>query len=375
VRLADQFVSEAFEVFGLGDHGDDGVVGGLGVGGDAAEDFVGVEGGGEDGVLEKAGIDVVRAAEGREGAARFQQLQRAEMNFLVPAQGIRHGGAIARERGRVEDDEVEFRDELFGGRGFCLCFKPVENIGGFKGALVGEAVGFGVAFGGGDGIGALIEQMDVGCAGAGGVQAEAAEEAEAIEHLGTFREVRHGFVVGLLIQVKTGFVAGDQIGFEFEAVEIGGDGATEFAGEDAAGFGEAFKFARGDFAAFKDGARRKNLLERGDDLRFPLIHAEGGNLDDEHVFVFVDNEAAKKITFGVDDAGGGGVRQMVLAHGECFADALFEEGFVDIRAIRRQDADVDFGFGIEKADAEQALAMVLDLGEFAVTGLGGHAED
>jgi len=110
-------------------------------------------------------------------------------------------------------------------------------------------------------------------------------------------------------------------------------------------------------------------------LRFPFVHAERGNLDDEDVFVFVDDEAAEEIAFGVDDAEGGGAGQMALAHGERFADALFKKGFVDVDAVRGKDADVDFGFGIEKAGAEEALAVVLDLGEFAIAGLGGHAED
>ena len=40
--------------------------------------------------------------------------------------------------------------------------------------------------------------------------------------------------------------------------------------------------------------------------------------------------------------------------------------FIHRDALRREQADVDFGFGIEKADAEKPLAMVLDLHQFAV---------
>jgi hypothetical protein len=50
------------------------------------------------------------------------------MNFLVAAQRIGHGRAIARERRRVEDDQIEFGNDflvrLDGGVGF----EPVENI-------------------------------------------------------------------------------------------------------------------------------------------------------------------------------------------------------------------------------------------------------
>ena len=137
-------------------------------------------------------------------------------------------------------------------------------------------------------------------------------------------------------------MAFNQVGFEFEAVEIGGNGAAEFAGENAAGFGKAFESARGNFAAFQNRAWGENFLESGDNLCFAFVHAKGRNLDDEHVFVFIDNQAAEKIALGVDHAERGGVWQVALPHGQSFADALLEEGFVDLDAFCRKDADVDF---------------------------------
>ena len=67
-----------------------------------------------------------------------------------------------------------------------LRLEPVENVDCLKGTFFRQAVGGGVAFGGFNRLGALVEQMDVRRAGAGGVQAESAEKAEAIQHLCAF---------------------------------------------------------------------------------------------------------------------------------------------------------------------------------------------
>ena len=58
----------------------------------------------------------------------------------------------------------------------------------------------------------------MGRACAGGVQAEAAEEAETIQHLAAFGEMGNRFVIGLLIEIQTGLVPGDEIGLKFQAV-------------------------------------------------------------------------------------------------------------------------------------------------------------
>jgi hypothetical protein len=373
--LTDFFEGEAFEIFRLGDHGDDRVIGALGVGGDAAEDVAGVVRGGEQRVLEQFGADVVRAAEGGEGAAGLQQLQRAQMDFFITAQGVVHRGAVAGEGGRIEDDEVETRDDAFvrfhGGGGL----QPVEHVDGLEGAGLVHLVGFGVAFGGGDGIRALIEQVDVAGTGARGVQAEAAEEAEAIEDVATFRKGGHGLVVGLLVEIHAGLMAADEVGLKFQVVEVYGDFAVGFTGEQAVGFGEAFKFARGDIAAFHDGAGRKDFFQGGDDVGLAQIHAERGDLDDEDVLVFIDDEAAEEIALGIDDAEGGGAGQVAFADGEGGTDAFLKKFFVGADAVEREEADADLGFGIVKAGAEQALAVVLDLYEVAIGGGLGEAED
>ena len=57
------------------------------------------------------------------------------------------------------------------------------------------------------------------------------------------------------------------------------------------------------------------------------------------------------------------------------AVALLEESLVQCHPVRRENADVDFGFGIVEADAEQTLAMVLHLDQRAVFSRLGQAQD
>src|SRR5271154_4334130 len=112
------------------------------------------------------------------------------MNLLVAAQRIRHGRAVARERRRVEDDEVKTWDDALVRFDGGVVLEPVENIYGVEGAFVREAVGGDVVFRGFNRVGTLVEQMDVRRARACRVQSESAKEAETVEHLPALRELR-----------------------------------------------------------------------------------------------------------------------------------------------------------------------------------------
>src|ERR1035437_168986 len=104
------------------------------------------------------------------------------MNLLVTTQCIRHGRAVARERRRIEDDEVEARNDAFVRLDGGIFLEPVENIDGVERTFVRESVGGGVAFGGFNRVGALVEQMDVRSTRARRVQTESTEKTEAVEH-------------------------------------------------------------------------------------------------------------------------------------------------------------------------------------------------
>src|SRR5437868_174093 len=96
------------------------------------------------------------------------------MDFLIAAHGVRYGGTTAGEGRRVEDDRVEARDDSFvrfdGGMGF----EPVKYIDGFERAFVREFVRGGDTGGGGDGVRALVQHVNMRGSGAGGMQTEPA---------------------------------------------------------------------------------------------------------------------------------------------------------------------------------------------------------
>ena len=87
---------------------------------------------------------MVRAAERGQRAAGPGQLQGAQMDFLVAAEGIGHGGAVARERRRIEHDQVKLRYQLFVRLRLRVGLEPVENVRRFGGAFLLETIGLGV---------------------------------------------------------------------------------------------------------------------------------------------------------------------------------------------------------------------------------------
>ena len=60
-------------------------------------------------------------------------------------------------------------------------FEPVKNIGGLESAAVSDTVVSSIAKGGLYGVGTLVDGMDMGSAGGGGVDGEAADKGEAVQ--------------------------------------------------------------------------------------------------------------------------------------------------------------------------------------------------
>jgi hypothetical protein len=116
------------------------------------------------------------------------------------------------------------------------------------------------------------------------------------------------------------------------------------------------------------------FVEGLDDLVFALVHAEGGELEDENVFVFIDDEAAEEVALGVDEAKARGVGKVLAAVGMGFGNALAKEVGADVDAFAGEKADADFGFGVPEADTDEALAMVLYLNDGAILNFGGGAQ-
>ena len=187
------------------------MVGALVVAGDAAQETVSVLGGVHDRSLEQNGVDVMRAAEGSEHTAGAEKFEGAEMNLFVTAHGVRYGGAIASEGGRIEDDQVVARNHLLVRRDGGFGFEPVEDVRLLECASIGEPVAGGNGRGSGDGVGGLVDADHAGRSRARGVQRESSEETEAVEHLRAFREARDQLVIHLLIEIKAGLVAGHEV--------------------------------------------------------------------------------------------------------------------------------------------------------------------
>ena len=133
------------------------------------------------------------------------------------------------------------------------------------------------------------------------MQAEPAEEAEAVQHLRVLRQVGDALVVHLLVEIQASLVAAEDIHLEAQAVQVDRHRAVECARQQAIRVRQPFEFARGHLVALDDGAWGEKRLQRSEDYGLPLVHAKGRGLHHQHIFVFVHHQAAEGIAFGVDD--------------------------------------------------------------------------
>jgi len=182
-------------------------------------------------------------------------------------------------------------------------------------------------------------------------------------------------IVDLLVEVHAGFVSAAEVCLEGEAVKAHRHRCIELARENRVGFFEAFEFAGGNVAAFDDGAGGEEFGEDVHDLPFAPVHAECGELDDEDVFVSVNDEAAEEVALGVDEAKAGGLGKVFLAEGVGLANAFAKEFGADLDSFAGEKADANFGFGVPKADANEALAVVLHLHQRTVVDVSSGAEE
>src|SRR5262245_2859369 len=94
----------------------------------------------EDDLLEQLRIYMMRTAERCQHAAWLQQLERAQMDFLVAAQGVRHCGPVPSERRWVEDDQIEAWNHFFVWLRGRLRLEVVEDIHGLERTFFRQAV-------------------------------------------------------------------------------------------------------------------------------------------------------------------------------------------------------------------------------------------
>ena len=163
---------------------------------------------------------VVGAAEGGEDAALIQQLERAQVDFLVAAHGVHEGLFVAGETRGIEDDEVVV--------GFGV-FEEIEDVV-FEHLDV-QAVELGIVAGGLAGGGGDIDGGDMGGTGLGAGEGEAALVGEAIEHAFALGELGD-LGVGLeLVEVEAGFLAVEEVDLEIQVVGADDERAGVFAVE------------------------------------------------------------------------------------------------------------------------------------------------
>lgn len=108
-------------------------------------------------------------------------------------------------------------------------------------------------------------------------------------------EFGDGLVVGLLVEVEAGFVAGEEVCLETESVHLDGNGlgCLDVLGRRCFFVwrvcGQAFGFSGGQVAPLDDFGGLAKRLQGGFDLGQSLFYAEGGDLKGADVFVFVDD--------------------------------------------------------------------------------------
>ena len=92
----------------------------------------------------------------------------------------------------------------------------------------------------------------------------------------------------------------------------------------------------------------------GNDITFSLPQIEKFNLENGLTVYLVKKDNLPVLNIN-----------LILDAGTKY-DPTGKKGLVNLHPFPGQDADVDFGFGVEKAHTEKSLAVILDLHEFAV---------
>ena len=200
------------------------------------------------------------------------------MDFLVAAHGVHEGLFVAREAGRIQDDEVvvrlgvleKIKDIVFQ----YLDFQAVET-GVVAGSLAGA---------GGD-----VHGGDLGGTGLGAGEGEAALIGEAIEHALPFGEAGD-IGVGLeLVEVEAGFLAVVEVDFEIEVVGSDDEGPGVFAVEHFDAWFHALGFAERGIIAQDDGGWGEQGDEGVADELAAEVHGEGERLDGDVGAVAIDD--------------------------------------------------------------------------------------
>ena len=129
---------------------------------------------------------------------------------------------------------------------------------------------------------------------------------------------------------------------------------------------QALLFPNRQIVALIDAARRKDLRQKPDQHRLPLLHAETGDLKRQAAGKFIHRQPRQAVRFTKDHAARIPEAQRLprLPRG---LDAAAEKGAVDhLLLVTRQNADGQPGSGIKKTAGGKALPAVQHVDDAAV---------
>ena len=300
---------------------------------------------------------MVGAGEGREEPAGLQAAQRAEVDLLVAAERRVERRPPARERRRVEHDQVEAapvaleRAERVEGIGLeHLAARRLAR--GRVRVQVRRRPGAGGARAveGEDGPGALPERP----------RGEGARVREGVQHRPTRGPPADLGAVLALIEVEAGLLAALEVQAEAARALADLDLGLAPPDEPAARVVESLDGRRRGVAAPVDGARARDL---GAELGQPAgvgRHSPGQRLEDEDVAVAIEDQAREEIALAEDEADGVAVVAEAPAEGRRGLEPPAEEGVVDGLVPPRHEPAHDLGPGIVEAAAEEAAVRGRD---------------
>src|SRR5437899_810947 len=252
----------------------------------------GIAGGGSQDLLQVPFVDVVRARAGHQAPAGGEDLERAQVDLLVPAAGLLDRGLASGEGGRVEDDGVEALARVG------QLAQEVEDVGLARGH-VGEAVELRVAPHARHRLRGDVDGQDLARRSGRG-QAEAAVVGEGIEHTALRVAARHAVVLAL-VEEQAGLLPMPEVGLEAHAVLGHRDRLRHLAVQHAHLRGQPLEGAHARVVALQDPARREHLDERGGDLALQRVRRLRQRLHHEVVAVAVHHEGRQAVAFAVDD--------------------------------------------------------------------------
>jgi len=114
---------------------------------------------------------------------------------------------------------------------------------------------------GSHGLGALLEQVHMRRAGARSMQAETAQETEAIKHLRAFRPPGHAGIIVLLVEIQPRFMTRQHVCLELQTIEFDGHRSREQSRQNPVSLRQPFELARDGVPPFHDCAGGKDCCQ------------------------------------------------------------------------------------------------------------------